>query len=97
MYPSIRQTHTLLKENKKMANPYELRYDIYNTAKDRLMDKYFQDNSVWQDFGAWKREMEQDGGNVTATCEVKTRPQFPTHEHILVEAEKIYKFVQQKD
>jgi hypothetical protein len=76
-------------------NPYELRYDIYNTAKDRLMDKYFQDNGVWQDFGAWKRDMEQDGGTVTATCEVKTRPQFPTHEQILEEAEKIYSFVQQ--
>ena len=77
-----------------MANPYELRYDIYNTAKDRLMDKYFQDNSLWQEFCTWKREQEQDGGNVTDTS-VKLRPQFPTHEQILEEAEKIYSFVQQ--
>ena len=80
-----------------MANPYELRYDIYNTAKDRLMDKYFQDNALWQDFDCWKREQESDGATINATCPVKVRPQFPIHEEILVEAEKIYKFVQQKD
>ena len=80
-----------------MKNPYELRYDIYNTAKDRLMDKYFQDTSEWQEFQGWKRDQEAEGIEVTATCDVKTRPQFPTHEQILNEAEKIYSFVQQKD
>ena len=76
-----------------MKNPYELRYDIYNTAKDRLMDRYFQDNSLWESFQDWKREQEAEGSNVTATCAVKVRPQFPTHEDILEEAEKIYEFV----
>ena len=33
-----------------MKNPYELRYDIYNTAKERLMDKYYQDNGEWSNF-----------------------------------------------
>ena len=78
-------------------NPYELRYDIYNTAKDRLMDKFYQDTSEWQSFHEWKREQEAEGASVTATCSVKVRPQFPTHEQILEEAEKIYDFVQQKD
>jgi len=76
-----------------MKNPYELRYDIYNTAKDRLMDRYYQDNSLWESFQDWKREQEAEGSSVTATCAVKVRPQFPTHEDILEEAEKIYEFV----
>ena len=76
-----------------MKNPYELRYDIYNTAKERLMDEYYQDNGEWQSFQEWKREQELEGVTITATCEVKSRPQFPTHEEILVEAEKIYHFV----
>ncbi len=76
-------------------NPFELRYEIYQAAKDRLMDKYYQNNSVWQDFDQWKREVELEGGTVTAVCPVKLRPQFPTHEQILEEAEKIYDFVQQ--
>ena len=78
-------------------NPYELRYEIYKEAQQRLMDKFFQDHALWQDFDSWKREQEQDGGTVTATCPIKVRPAFPTHEEILEEAEKIYDFVQQKN
>jgi hypothetical protein len=77
-------------------NPYELRYDIYQRAGDRLMEKYHQDHALWQDFDCWKREQEVDGVTVTATCPVKLRPEFPTHEEILEEAEKIYTFVQQQ-
>ena len=32
-----------------MANPYELRYDIYQQASQRLMDKFYQDHALWQD------------------------------------------------
>ena len=74
-------------------NPYELRYEIYNAAKDRLMDKYFQDHSMWQEFDMWKREQEAEGGTVTAVNPIKIRPGFPTHENILEEPEKIYDFV----
>ena len=88
-------THTLLKENKMATNPYELRYDIYQTAQGRLENKFYQDHGLWQDFDCWKRDQESEGGTVTATCPVKVRPQFPTHEQILEEAEKIYSFVQQ--
>ena len=76
-------------------NPYELRFDIYNTAKDRLMDKYFQDNALWQDFEGWKRDREAEGDNITEVSPIPTRPTFPSHEEILVEANKIYDFVQQ--
>jgi len=79
-----------------MANPYELRYEIYQQAQNRLMDKFFQDHAIWQDFDSWKRDQEAEGGTVTAICPVKVRPDFPSHEEILVEAEKIYDFVQQK-
>ena len=79
-----------------MANPYELRYDIYNTAKDRLMDKFYQEHALWQDFDGWKREQEADGKCITAVSPVDKRPEFPTHEEILVQAEKIYDFVQNK-
>ena len=74
-------------------NPYELRYEIYQQAQQRLMDKFFQDHALWQDFDCWKREVEIEGGEVKATCPVKVRPEFPTHEEILEEAEKIYIFV----
>ena len=74
-------------------NPYELRYEIYQQASGRLMDKYYQEHSMWQDFVMWQREFEAEGGTVTATCPVEVRPEFPTHEQILEEAEKIYDFV----
>ena len=80
-----------------MANPYELRYDIYQQAQQRLMDKFHQDHALWQDFDGWKREQEADGNTVTAVSPISERPEVPTHEQILVEAEKIYKFVQNKD
>jgi len=80
-----------------MANPYELRYDIYNTAKDRLMDRFHQDHAIWQDFDGWKRDREADGDVITATSPVPQRPEFPTHEEVLEEAEKIYEFVQKKN
>jgi hypothetical protein len=80
-----------------MKNPYELRYEIYQQAQQRLMDKFYQDHALWQDFEDWKRDREADGTKVTAICPVKVRPDFPTHEEILVEANKIYDFVQQSN
>ena len=44
-----------------------------------------------------KREREADGDVITATSPVSQRPSFPTHEEIIFETEKIYKFVQNKD
>ena len=76
-----------------MSNPYEMRYDIYQTAKDRLMDKFYQDHEIWKDFQEWKREQEHEGHTVTIECVVPTRPQYPTHEDIVDEAKKIYSFV----
>ena len=77
-------------------NPYELRYEIYQQAEQRLMEVFHNDNAQWQDFDCWKRDQEAEGSTVTAKSPVPVRPVFPTHEEILVEAEKIYDFVQQK-
>jgi len=77
-------------------NPYELRYEIYQQAQQRLMDKFHNDHDIWYQFEDWKREREADGDKITAVSPVPNRPSFPSHEEILVEAEKIYDFVQQK-
>ena len=79
-----------------MANPYELRYSIYQEAQHRLMDRFHNDHDMWFQFEEWKRDREADGDTVSATSPVPQRPDFPSHEQILVEAEKIYEFVQKK-
>ena len=77
-------------------NPYELRYEIYQQALQRLMDRFYQDHALWSDFEDWKRDREADGEKIIAVSPVSERPSFPNHEEILVEANKIYEFVQQK-
>jgi len=77
-------------------NPYELRYEIYQQAQQRMMDKFYQEHEQWSSFAEWKRDREADGDKITAVAPVAERPSFPSHEEILVEAEKIYDFVQQK-
>tara|TARA_Y100000034_G_C6659379_1_gene288998 strand:+ start:189 stop:470 length:282 start_codon:yes stop_codon:yes gene_type:complete len=89
-------THTH-KGDMIMANPYELRYDIYQQAQNRLTEMFQNNHDMWYQHEEWKREQEAEGNTVTAVSPVAKRPTFPTHEEILVEAEKIYKFVQQKD
>jgi hypothetical protein len=76
-------------------NPYELRYNIYQEAQCRLMEKFNIDHHTWKEFDYWKRDQESEGNKVTAVPPIEERPKFPTHEQILVEAEKIYSFVQQ--
>ena len=80
-----------------MANPYELRYNIYQEAQQRLMEKFNNDHDMWFQFEDWQRGALLDGLKTgTFTNPVPERPAFPTHEQILVEAEKIYEFVQKK-
>jgi len=72
-----------------MSNPYQLRFDIWQEAKSNLLDQFYADNEVWQNWQSADNHMVGD-------CPVKKRPQFPTNEQIREEAEKIYDFVQQK-
>ena len=69
-----------------MTNPYELRYEIYQNARQTLSEKFYNDYEVWNNW-------QFDG---QAKCPIEERPLMPTHEQVLVEAEKIYSFVQQK-
>jgi hypothetical protein len=71
-----------------MTNPYELRYEIYQNARQTLMDKFYNEYEVWNNW--------QFDGQAKGECPVTERPLMPTHEQVLVEAEKIYSFVQQK-
>jgi len=73
-----------------MTNPYELRYDIYNNARTALTDKFYNDYEVWNNW-----QFAEPTGRY-GECPVKERPVLPTHEEVLVEAEKIYSFVQKK-
>ncbi len=98
MYHHIEEanTHTH-KGDMIMANPYELRYEIYQQAQQRLTDEFYQEHSLWQDFEDWKRDREAEGNTVSVKSPVSCRPKFPNHDQILVEAEKIYEFVQKKN
>ena len=72
-----------------MSTPYDLRFEIYNAAKDRLTEQYYQDRESWQEWNRINSEYKGD-------CPVKNHPIFPTHEQIRKEADKIYEFVQTK-
>ncbi len=64
-----------------MATPYELRFDMYNTALDRLKESYY---SVVQEA---KEARDREG--VVATEDVV----FPTPAEAIAEAEQIMNFV----
>ena len=80
-----------------MANPYELRWDIYQQAQNRLTEKFHNEHDMWHQFEDWKRDREADGDVIIAVSPVTERPKFPEHEEVLIEAEKIYSFVQKKN
>ena len=52
-------------------NPYELRYEIYQQAQQRVMDKYYQDHEIWANYEEWKRDREAEGEVI------KARPAVP--------------------
>ena len=70
-------------------NPYSLRFEIWQEAKQGLMDKFYADTEVWKE---WKYE----DNNLQGECPIKEKPMFPTNEQITEEADKIYAFVQKK-
>ena len=63
-----------------MANPYELRFDMYNTALDRLKESYYSKVEK-------NREAREDTGVIN------DEPVFPTPSDAIAEAEQIMKFV----
>jgi len=67
------------------TTPFELRYSIYESALDRLKEKYFSDMEIYKHF---KKLFDTDL-NLSA-------PVFPSVEDAIEEAEQIYGFVQTK-
>jgi hypothetical protein len=63
-----------------MANPYELRFDMYNTALDRLKESYYSKVE--------KNREEREEGKV-----ILDEPVFPTPSDAIAEAEQIWTFV----
>ena len=72
-----------------MSTPYDLRFEIYNAAKDRLTEQYYQDAQAYTEWNRINSDFE-------GKCPVDKHPSFPDHEEIREEAEKIYEFVQTK-
>ncbi len=71
------------------SNPYTLRFDIWQEAKQSLMDRFYNDFEVWNNW-------QFGGEEMTGDCPVAERPICPTAEQVQEEAEKIYAFVQTK-
>jgi len=73
-------------------NPYELRFDIYSAAENRLQQRYCDE---LDDF----RRNSNDNINNLAISDTTTniRPKFPSLEEVFDEASKIKSFVENKD
>ncbi len=90
----MRSTHTQTQTHKgghtmSNRNAYEIRADILNQAQGLLHTKYEREISIWEQ----TRTRDPESGKI---IDDKDRPEFPTVEAILVEANKLYSFVDQK-
>ena len=70
-------------------NAYEIRADILNQAQGLLHSKYDREMSIWEQ----TRTRDPESGKI---IDDKDRPEFPSTDAILVEANKLYSFVDQK-
>tara|TARA_B100001287_G_C22320148_1_gene361236 strand:+ start:154 stop:381 length:228 start_codon:yes stop_codon:yes gene_type:complete len=70
-------------------NAYEIRADILSQAQGLLHSKYDRDFSIWEQ----TRTRDPQNGKIIDDVD---RPEFPTTEDILIEANKLYSFVDQK-
>jgi len=69
-------------------NPYSLRFEIWQEAKQSLMDNFYNEYEIWNN---WQFDEQ-----ATGECPVAERPQMPKNEEIREEANKIYDFVQKR-
>ena len=70
-------------------NAYEIRADILSQAQGLLHRKFDRESCIWEQ----TRTRDPQTGKIIDDVD---RPQFPTSEMILAEAEKLYSFVDQK-
>ena len=73
------------------ATPYELRARLLQQAEGILMNRYHTENDRTRDTVHMKLKQDPNFDFTTITY-----PTMPTTEDIIVEAEKLYKFVQTK-
>jgi len=83
-------THTLRRH--KMSNPYQIRYDVLNMAKDMLDKQYDMQMEV-----AYKAmEMFKDNAEEALEAYKKYIPKAVTPDEIKAQADKLYEFVTDK-
>jgi len=79
-------------------NPYELRFDIYSAAENRLQQRYCDE---LDDFRRNAEIIHNSSDNINnlAISDTTTniRPKFPSLEEVFDEASKIKSFVENKD
>ena len=73
-------THTHHIERNKM-NPFELRFSVFNTAKDILIKQHEANLAAWEVLNKGAKKVEE------------VSPKFPTIEEIVEKAIEINKFI----
>ena len=75
-----------------MSNPYELRYQIFESAKGLELDKFYIEN---ENYRTTMENLTQSG--IVPTPEEVPAPTFPTLESMLKTASTINTFVSSQD
>ena len=75
-----------------MSNPYQIRYDVLNMAKE-MLDKQYENQTEL----AWKAmEMYKDNSEKVMEAYKSYIPKMYTPEEIKSQADKLYEFVTEK-
>ena len=70
-------------------NAYEIRTEILSMAQGFVMDKFHNQHQKWQD----STDRHPETGAILSTND---SPTYPSSNDILLEAEKLYSFVESK-
>jgi len=87
------QTHKGEKMTDKSMNPFEIRFELLNMAKDYLETSYQMQYSLAQQ----NMVVLQDQGKLTIDTWKKLLPERYTMEDIIAKAQELYGFVGSKD
>ena len=75
-----------------MANPYQIRYDVLNMAKEMLDRQY----DIQMDIAYRAMDMYKENAEQAMEAYQKYIPKAITPEEIKAQAEKLYEFVSEK-
>ena len=90
MYVMKKPTHRHRRNN--MANPYQIRYDVLNMAKDMLDKQY----DIQMELAYKAMEMYKDNAEQAMDAYKNYIPKAKTPEEIKEQADKLYEFVTDK-